>query len=68
MLFCVSFLLWSEAHAQAGQVSVTEGEEDHEEDEPAVMMEEDRQVETRVNVTQHEERDEDETTHDDHRK
>lgn len=66
--FVISFLLWSEAHAEAGQVSVTEGEDDHEEDEPAVMIEEDGQVETRLNITQHEERDEDETAHDGHRK
>ena len=65
---CVSFLLWSETHAEAGQVSITEGEDDHEEDEPAVMMEEDGQVETRLNITQHEERDEDEAAHDGHRK
>lgn len=62
----VTFLLWSEAHAQTGQISVTEGKEDYEEDEPAIMMKEDRQVETRLNITQHEERDECETAHNDH--
>lgn len=38
----VGILLWSKAHAETGQVSITEGEDNHEEDEPAVMMEEDR--------------------------
>lgn len=61
-------ILWTKAHAEACQVSITEGEKNYEEDEPAVMMEEDGQVETRLNVTQHEKRNEDETTHDGHRK
>lgn len=42
--------LWAETHAQASQVSVREGEEQHEYDEPGVMVEEDREVETRLNV------------------
>lgn len=42
--------LWAEAHAQASQVSVREGEEQHETDEPGVMVEEDGEVETRLNV------------------
>lgn len=61
-------VLWSKAHAQAGQVSVTEGEENHEDDEPAIVKKEDRQVKTRLNVTQHEERDEGEAANDEHRK
>lgn len=65
---CASFLLWSKTHAQAGQVSVTEGEEDHEDDEPAVMLEENWQVDTRLNVAQHEEGHKDHTTRNDHRK
>lgn len=44
-------LLWSIAHAQAGQVPITKGKEDHENNEETVMMEEDGQVETRLHVT-----------------
>lgn len=44
------FWLWAEAHAQAGQVSVGEGEEQHETDEPGVVVEEDGEVEPRLNV------------------
>lgn len=56
--------LWAETHAQAGQVSVGESEEHHEGDEPAVVDEEDGEFETRLNVAQHEERDEGQTGHD----
>lgn len=56
--------LWAEAHAQAGQVSVREGEEQHESDEPGVMVEEDGQVETGQNVAEHEERYEGHAGHD----
>lgn len=52
--------LGAEAHAETGQVAVGEGEEDHEEDVPGVMGEEDGEVITRLNVAQHEEGDEDE--------
>lgn len=58
------FLLWSIAHAQAGQVPITEGEDNHEDDEETIVVEEDWQVETRLHVTQHEERDEDQAAHD----
>lgn len=57
-------LLRAVAHAQAGQVAVTEGKEDHEDDEDAVMMEEDGEVEPRLDVTQHEERDKNQATGD----
>lgn len=56
---CVQLLLGSEAHAETGQVSVGEGEEDHEDDVPGVVGEQHREVVTRLNVTQHEEGDED---------
>lgn len=59
-------LLGPEAHAEAGQVSVAEGEEDHEEDVPGVVGEQHRQVVPGLDVTQHEERHEDHTeTHHD---
>lgn len=61
------FLLRSEAHAQTGQVSVTEGEQHHEEDEPGVMVEEDGQVEAGLDVTHHEERDKQDASGDGHR-
>lgn len=61
-LLCAGFLLWTITHAEACQVPVTEGKEDHEEDKEAVVMENDWQVGTRVNVAQHEERDEDQAT------
>lgn len=57
-------VFWTKAHAEAGQVAITEGEEDDEEDEPAIVVEQDGQVMTRMNVTQHEKRDEEETTQD----
>lgn len=56
--------LWAETHAQASQVSVGEGEEQHEPDEPGVVVEEDGQVEARLNVAQHEERYEGHAGHD----
>lgn len=52
--------LGAEAHAEAGQVAVGEGEEDHEEDVPGVVGEDDGEVVTRLDVAQHEEGDEDE--------
>lgn len=61
-------ILWTVAHTEACQIPITEGEEDHVEDKEAVMMENDWQVGTRLNVAQHEERDEDQTTPDGHRK
>lgn len=64
----MTFLLWAVAHAETGQVAVTEGEDNHEDDEEAIMVEEDGQVETRLDVTQHEEGDEDQATQDKHRK
>lgn len=64
----VSFLLWAVAHAEARQVSVTKGKEDHEDDEEAIVVEEDWQVKTRLNVTQHEEGNEERSTQDTHRK
>lgn len=54
-------LLGSEAHAEAGQVSVGEGEEDHEEDVPGVVSERHGEVFPRMDVAQHEERDEDDS-------
>lgn len=51
-----AFSLRSVAHAEAGQVAVAEGEEEHEGDEEAVVMEEDGQMEAGLNVAQHEER------------
>lgn len=53
-------LLRSKAHAETGQVSVGEGEEDHEDDVPGIMVKPHREVVTRLNIAQHEERDEDE--------
>lgn len=61
-------LLWSEAHAEAGQVSVGEGEDDYEDDEPGVMIKQNGEVVTRRDVAQHEERDEDEPQAHQHRK
>lgn len=52
-------LLGSEAHAEAGQVSVGEGEQDHEEYVPGVVRKPHREVGARMDVAQHEERDED---------
>ena len=58
---CVCALVWSllgsEAHAETGQVSVGEGEDDHEDDVPGVVAEQHGEVVTRLDVTQHEERD-----------
>lgn len=54
-------LLWSEAHAEAGQVSTGEGEEDHEDDEPGIVLKDDRQIVAGLNVAQHEERHKDHT-------
>lgn len=52
-------LLWSKAHAEAGQVSIGEREQDHEEDVPGVMRKHHGEVVPRLDVAQHEERDED---------
>lgn len=52
-------LLGSKAHAQTGQVSIGEGEEDHEDDVPGVMGEQNWEVVAWSDVTQHEEWDED---------
>lgn len=52
------YLLWSEAHAETGQVSVAEGEEDHENDVPGVVSEQHRQCVSGLNVAEEEERDE----------
>lgn len=62
-----ALLLWSEAHTEAGQVTVSEGEEDHEDNEPGIMVEEDGQVVAGLNITQHEERDEDQASTDEER-
>lgn len=48
--------LGAKAHAEAGQVSVGEGEEDHEDNEPGIMFKEHGQVVAWLNITQHEER------------
>ena len=56
---CFQSLLGSEAHAEAGQVSIGEGEEDHEDDVPGVMRKQHREVVTRLDVAKHEERNED---------
>lgn len=52
------YSLWSEAHAETGQVSVAEGEEDHEDDVPGVVREQHRQVVSGLNVAEDEERNE----------
>ncbi len=54
----ILYVLWSEAHAETGQVSVAEGEEDHENDVPGVVSEHHGQVVSGLNVTEHEERNE----------
>ena len=59
-------LLWSEAHAEAGQVSIAEGEEDNEDDVPGVVGEQHGQVVPGLDITQHKERHKDHTeTHHD---
>lgn len=55
--------LGAEAHAQAGQVPVGEGEDDHEDDVPGVVGKDDGEATARLNVAQHEEGDEDEPGH-----
>lgn len=65
---CVQYLLGSKAHAEAGQVAVGEGEEDHEDDVPGVVGEQHGQVETWHHVAQHEERHEDDTQRHEDRK
>lgn len=57
------YLLGSKAHAEAGQVAIGEGEEDHEDDVPGVVGEQHWQVETWHHVAQHEERHEDDAQH-----
>ncbi len=54
----IRYILWSEAHAETGQVSVAEGEEDHEDDVPGVVSEHHGQVVSGLDVTEHEERNE----------
>ncbi|XP_037830705.1 cyclin-dependent kinase 15 isoform X1 [Kryptolebias marmoratus] len=56
------------AHAEACQISVTEGKQDHKDDEKTIMVKKDGQMKSRLNVTQHEERDKDHPTYDGHRK
>lgn len=59
-------LLGSKAHAETGQVSIGKGEEDHEDDVPGVVLKGHREVVTRLDITQHEQRDEDNSqTHQD---
>lgn len=59
-------LLGSKAHAETGQVPIGEGEEDHEDDVPGVVVKWHREVVTRLDITQHEQRDEDDPqTHQD---
>lgn len=53
------YSLGPEAHAEAGQVAVGDGEEDHEDDVPGVMGEDDGQVVSGLHVAQHEKGDED---------
>lgn len=62
-MFPPRFSLWAKAHAKTGQISVREGEDGHEADEPAVMVKEDGKVDTRLDVTQHEEGHENQATH-----
>lgn len=65
---CVRYLLGSKAHAEAGQVAVGEGEEDHEDDVPGVVGEQHGQVDPRRHVAQHEERHEDDAQRHEDRK
>lgn len=59
-------LLGSEAHAETGQVSVGEGEDDHEDDVQGVVFKHHGEVVTRLDIAQHEERYEDDSqTHQD---
>lgn len=55
------YSLGPKAHAKAGQVAIGEREDDHEDDEPGVMREYNRQVVTGLYVAQHEKRDKDDT-------
>lgn len=59
--FIGEYFFGPEAHAETGQVAVGEGEDDHEDDVPGVVFEEDWHVEARVDVAEHEEWNEDET-------
>lgn len=59
-----AFLLRSITHAEAGQVAIAEGEEEHEGDEEAIVIEEDGQMGAGLNVAQHEERYEDNASQD----
>lgn len=53
-------LLGSKAHAEAGQVSIGKGEEDHEDDVPGIVAEpHGLGNHTRLDITEHEEGDED---------
>lgn len=53
------FLLGSKAHVETGQVAIGEGEEDHEDDVPGIVVKQYREVVTWLDVTQNEQRDED---------
>lgn len=44
--------LWAKTHAETGQVAVTEGKEDHEDDVPSVVSEQHGQVVPGLHVTQ----------------
>lgn len=59
----VGFLLWSIAHTEAGQVAITEGKQNHKGDKVAIVLEVDWQMEARLNVTQHKERNEEHPSH-----
>lgn len=53
-------LLGSKAHAEAGQVSIGKGEQDHEDDVPGIVAEpHGLGNHTRLDITEHEEGDED---------
>lgn len=65
---CIRVLLWSEAHAEAGQIAVGEGEEDYEDDVPGVVIKQNGEVVTRRDVAEHEEWDEDDPQAHQHRK
>lgn len=57
----VLYSLWAKAHAETGQVAVTEGKEDHEDDVPGVVSEHHGQVVPGLHVTQDKEWHEDHT-------
>lgn len=63
-----AYSLWSEAHAQAGQVAIAEWKEDHEHDVPGVMSEQHGKVVPGLHVTQNEEDNEYNSSQHQHRK